>query len=81
MPPAGHYGDVEKEIGRACVQLASPDFKFMSGETITLEGGMDLRPYRESKTYHEKSGRAAVQPSRFFHEASIFLVLHEFLWD
>lgn len=44
MPPAGHYGDVEKEIGRACVQLASPDFKFMSGETITLEGGMGLRP-------------------------------------
>lgn len=44
MPPAGHYGDVEKEIGRACVQLSSPDFKFMSGETITLEGGMGLRP-------------------------------------
>ena len=44
MPPAGHYGDVEKEIGRVCVQLASPDFKFMSGETITLEGGMGLRP-------------------------------------
>lgn len=44
MPPAGHYGDVEKEIGRACVQLASPDFKFMSGETVTLEGGMGLRP-------------------------------------
>ena len=44
MTPAGHYGDVEKEIGRACVQLASPDFKFMSGETITLEGGMGLRP-------------------------------------
>ena len=37
MPPAGHYGDVEKEIGRACVQLASPDFKYMNGETITLE--------------------------------------------
>ena len=31
MPPAGHYGDVEKEIGRACVQLASPDFKYMNG--------------------------------------------------
>lgn len=44
MPPMGHYGDVEKEIGRACVQLASPDFKYMSGETITLEGGMGLRP-------------------------------------
>lgn len=44
MPPMGHFGDVEKEIGRACVQLASPDFKYLSGETITLEGGMGLRP-------------------------------------
>lgn len=44
MPPMGHYGDVEKEIGRVCVQLASEDFKYMSGETITLEGGMGLRP-------------------------------------
>ena len=24
-PPMGHFGDVEKEIGRVCVQLASPD--------------------------------------------------------
>lgn len=44
VPPMGHFGDVEKEIGRACVALASPDFKYMSGETITLEGGMGLRP-------------------------------------
>lgn len=44
MPPMGHYGDAETEIGRVCVQLASPDFKYMSGETITLEGGMGLRP-------------------------------------
>lgn len=44
MPPMGHYGDVEKEIGRVCVQMASQDFKYMSGETITLEGGMGLRP-------------------------------------
>lgn len=44
MPPAGHYGDVELEIGRVCVQIASPDFKYMNGETITLEGGMGLRP-------------------------------------
>jgi len=44
MPPAGHYGDVEKEIGRVCVQLASPDFKYMNGETLTLEGGMGQRP-------------------------------------
>jgi NAD(P)-dependent dehydrogenase (short-subunit alcohol dehydrogenase family) len=44
MPPMGHYGNVETEIGRVVVQLASPDFKFMSGETITLEGGMGQRP-------------------------------------
>ena len=44
MPPAGHYGDAELEIGRVCVQLASPDFKYMTGETITLEGGMGQRP-------------------------------------
>ena len=44
MPPMGHYGNVETEIGRVVVQLASPDFKFMSGETVTLEGGMGLRP-------------------------------------
>lgn len=44
MPPMGHYGDVEKEIGRACVALASPDLKYMTGETITLEGGLGLRP-------------------------------------
>jgi len=44
MPPMGHYGDSELEIGRVCVQLASPDFKFMSGETLTLEGGMGQRP-------------------------------------
>lgn len=44
MPPMGHYGDSELEIGRVCVQLASPDFKYMSGETLTLEGGMGQRP-------------------------------------
>ena len=44
MPPAGHYGDSELEIGRVCVQLASPDFKYMTGETLTLEGGMGQRP-------------------------------------
>ncbi|MBQ7954508.1 MAG: SDR family oxidoreductase [Lachnospiraceae bacterium] len=44
MPPAGHYGNVETEIGRVCVQLAHPDFKYMTGETLTLEGGMGLRP-------------------------------------
>lgn len=44
IPPIGHIGDPETEIGRVCVQLASPDFKYMTGETITLEGGLGLRP-------------------------------------
>lgn len=44
MPPAGHFDDPEKEIGRVCVQLASLDFKYKNGETITLEGCMGLRP-------------------------------------
>lgn len=44
MPPIGHMGDPEKEIGRVCVQLACPDFKYMSGETLTLEGAKGQRP-------------------------------------
>ena len=44
VPPAGHFGDPELEIGRVCVQLATPDFKYLNGETLTLEGGMGLRP-------------------------------------
>ena len=43
-PPMGFFGDPEDNIGRVCVQLASPDFKYMTGETITLEGGLGLRP-------------------------------------
>lgn len=42
--PMGRFGDPERDIGRVCVLLASPDFKYMSGETITLEGGMGQRP-------------------------------------
>ena len=43
-PPMGHFGNNELEIGRVCVQLANPDFKYMTGETLTLEGGLGLRP-------------------------------------
>lgn len=42
--PMGRFGDPEKDIGRVCVLLGSSDFKYMSGETITLEGGMGQRP-------------------------------------
>lgn len=43
-PPMGHFGDPELEIGRVCVNLAHPDFKYLTGETLTLEGGLGLRP-------------------------------------
>ena len=44
MPPMKRFGDPEKEIGEVCIALTTPAFKFMTGETITLEGGMSLRP-------------------------------------
>lgn len=44
VPPMGYFGHPEYDIGRACVALASPDLKYMTGETITLEGGLGLRP-------------------------------------
>lgn len=43
-PPAGYFGKPEEDIGRVCVQIAHPDFKYMTGETLTLEGGLGLRP-------------------------------------
>ena len=43
-PPMGRFGDPEMDIGRVCVQLAHPDFKYLTGETLTLEGGLGLRP-------------------------------------
>ena len=43
-PPMGYFANPETEIGRVCVQLASPDFKYMTGETLTLQGGTGLRP-------------------------------------
>ena len=43
-PPMGYFGNPETDIGRVCVQLAHPDFKYLTGETLTLEGGLGLRP-------------------------------------
>ena len=44
VPPMGHFGDSELEIGRVCVMISTEDFKYLTGETLTLEGGMGLRP-------------------------------------
>ncbi len=44
MPPMGRYGDVETDIASVVVELCTPAFKYMSGETLVLEGGMGQRP-------------------------------------
>ncbi|MEG2000091.1 MAG: SDR family oxidoreductase [Evtepia sp.] len=42
--PMNRFGDAEKDIGRVCVFLASDDASYISGETITVQGGSGLRP-------------------------------------
>lgn len=42
--PLGHFADPEKDIGRVCTFLASDDASYVTGETITLQGGSGLRP-------------------------------------
>ena len=42
--PLGHFADPKDDIGRVCVFLASEDAHYITGETITLQGGSGLRP-------------------------------------
>ena len=42
--PLGHFADPKQDIGRVCVFLASDDAAYVTGETITLQGGSGLRP-------------------------------------
>ncbi|MCF6464747.1 SDR family NAD(P)-dependent oxidoreductase [Clostridium sp. Cult2] len=42
--PMGRFADPEKDIGRLCIFLASEDGKYITGETITVQGGSGLRP-------------------------------------
>ncbi|MEG1650204.1 MAG: SDR family oxidoreductase [Oscillospiraceae bacterium] len=42
--PMRRFGDPEKDIGRTCIFLASDDAKYISGETITMQGGSGIRP-------------------------------------
>lgn len=42
--PLGRFGDAENDVGRVCVFLASEDASYITGETITLQGGSGLRP-------------------------------------
>lgn len=42
--PLKRFADPEKDIGKVCVFLASEDAAYITGETITLQGGSGLRP-------------------------------------
>lgn len=42
--PLGRFADPKDDIGRVCVFLASEDAHYVTGETITLQGGSGLRP-------------------------------------
>lgn len=42
--PLGRFADPINDIGKVCVFLASDDASYMTGETITLQGGSGLRP-------------------------------------
>ena len=42
--PLQRFGDAEKDIGGTCLFLASDAASYISGETITLQGGSGLRP-------------------------------------
>lgn len=42
--PMGRFADPEKDIGALCVFLCSDEASFITGETITLQGGSGLRP-------------------------------------
>lgn len=42
--PLGHFADPKEDIGKVCVFLASDAAHYVTGETITLQGGSGLRP-------------------------------------
>lgn len=42
--PLGRFGDAEKDIGGTCLFLASEAASYISGETITMQGGSGVRP-------------------------------------
>lgn len=42
--PLGRFADPRNDIGRVCVFLASDDASYITGETVTLQGGSGLRP-------------------------------------
>lgn len=42
--PLGRYGDAQKDIGKVCVFLASYDAKYVTGDTLFIQGGVGMKP-------------------------------------
>lgn len=42
--PLGRFGDAETDIGGTCLFLASEAAAYITGETITMQGGSGVRP-------------------------------------
>lgn len=42
--PMGRFGDPENDIGSVCVFLASDESRYITGETISVQGGSGMRP-------------------------------------
>ena len=42
--PLGRYGDAQKDIGKVCVFLASYDAKYITGDTLFIQGGVGMKP-------------------------------------
>ncbi|SEN03865.1 NAD(P)-dependent dehydrogenase, short-chain alcohol dehydrogenase family [Mesobacillus persicus] len=40
--PLGYFGDIEKDIGRVAVFLASEDSQYITGQTIMVDGGTTM---------------------------------------
>lgn len=42
--PMGRFADGQNDIGKLCIYLSSEDGKYITGQTISLQGGFSLRP-------------------------------------
>lgn len=42
--PLGRYGDAEKDIGKVCIFLSSYDAKYITGDTLFIQGGSGMKP-------------------------------------